>query len=206
MIRTWIADAKFNAWGSANSLVEYADTPVTTETLRQALRDDLRGSSYIAMVLANHGDNTILPDAIARAFRVTDDPTGLGADFSEVQGAAALLRDHGSDQDLTRLAAIVRKYQALDPKYYGTLWQYATESDNPREIGVLAVVLADRRIESGSVRYCDYALGEFDRLTKEHFDVAAASIPERDAAISRALEWIKAREPFSSPMVSPPGR
>ena len=38
LIRTWIANAPFNAWGSANSLVEYADSPVTTETLRQALR------------------------------------------------------------------------------------------------------------------------------------------------------------------------
>ena len=193
LIRTWIANAPFNAWGSANSLVEYADSPVTTETLRQALRNDLRGSSYIAMVLANHGNKAIVPDAVARAFRVTDDPAGLGADFNEVQGAAALLRDHGSDQDLTRLAALVRKYQTLDAKYYGVLWQYAIESDNLHEVRVLAVVLADRRIASGTMRYCDYALGEFDRLTKEQFDIAAASIPERDAVISRALAWIKAR-------------
>jgi hypothetical protein len=193
LIRTWIANAPLNAWGSANSLVEYADSPVATEALRQALRNDLRGSSYIALVLANSGNQAILPDAVARAFRVTDDPMGLGADFNEVQGAAALLRDHGSDQDLTRLAAIVRKYQTLDAKYYGVLWQYAAESDNPREVRILAVVLADRRIASGSMRYCDYALGEFDRLTKEQFDIAAASIPERDAAISRALAWIKAR-------------
>jgi hypothetical protein len=119
LIRAWIANAPFNACGSANSLVEYADSPVTTETLRQALRNDLRGSSYIAMVLANHGNKAIVPDAVARAFRVTDDPTGLGVDFNEVQGAAALLRDQGSDQELTRLAAIVRKYQTLDAKYYG---------------------------------------------------------------------------------------
>jgi hypothetical protein len=192
LIRTWIANAPFNAWGSANSLVEYSDSPAATETLRLALRSDLRGSSYIAMVLAAHGNKPILPDAVARAFRVIDDPMGLGAEFNEVQGAAALLRDHGEDQDLTRLAAIVRKYQTLDVKYYSVLWQYATESDNPREVRVLSVVLADRRIASGSMRYCDYALGEFDRLTKEHFDIAAASILERDAAISRALEWIKA--------------
>jgi hypothetical protein len=191
LIRTWISNAPFNAWGSANSLVEYADSPVTTETLRQALRNDLRGSSHIAMVLAKHGNKAILPDAVARAFRVIDDPRGQGSDFNEVQGAAALLRDDGSDQDLTRLAAIVRKYQTLDPKYYGVLWQYAAESDNPREIRVLAVVLADRHIASGSMRYCDYALGEFNRLRKERFDIAAASIPERDAAISRALAWIK---------------
>jgi hypothetical protein len=192
LIRTWIANAPFNAWGSANSLVEYADSPVTTETLRQALRNDVRGSSYIAMVLARHGNKAILANAVARAFRLIDDPNGRGSDFTELQGASALLRDHGSDQDLTRLAAIVRKYQTLDPKYYGVLWQYATESDNPREIRVLAVVLADRRIAFGSMRYCDYALVEFNRLTKERFDIAAASIPERDAAIFRALAWIKA--------------
>jgi hypothetical protein len=191
LIRTWIADAPFKAWGSANSLVEYASNPVTTETLRQALRNDLRGSSYIAMAVANQGNKTILPDAIARAFRVVDDPSGLGAG-SEVQGAAALLRDHGSGQDLIRLAAIVRKYQLADPVYYGVLWQYATGSENPRELRVLAVVLADRRIASGSMRYCDYALAEFDRLTKQQFDIDAATIPERDAAISLALAWIRA--------------
>lgn len=192
LIRTWIANAPFHAWGSANSLVEYAASPVTTETLRQALRNDLRGSSYIAMVLVAHGNQAILPDAVARAFRVIDSPREMGSDFDEVQGAAALLRDHGSDRELTQLVAIVRKYQTLDPKYYGLLWQYATGSANPREIGVLAVVLTDRRTASDSMRYCDYALGEFDRLTKERFDIAAASIAERDAAISRALAWIQA--------------
>ena len=70
LIRTWIANAPFNAWGSANSLVEYADSPVTTETLRQALRNDLRGSSYIAVALATRGNKTILPDAVQRAFRL----------------------------------------------------------------------------------------------------------------------------------------
>jgi hypothetical protein len=123
LIGTWIANAPFNAWGSANSLVEYADSPITTETLRQALRNDLPGSSYIAMVLSNHGNKATLPDAVARAFRVVDDPAGLGAAFNDVQGAAALLRDHGSDRDLMRLADIVRKYQLLDQKYYGVLWQ-----------------------------------------------------------------------------------
>jgi hypothetical protein len=43
------------------------------------------------------------------------------------------------------------------------------------------------------MRYCDYALGEFKRLTNQQVDFAAASIPERDQAITRALEWIKTR-------------
>jgi len=42
------------------------------------------------------------------------------------------------------------------------------------------------------MRYCDYALGEFNRLTKQQLDIAATPVPERDAAISLALAWIKA--------------
>ena len=62
----------------------------------------------------------------------------------------------------------------------------------PAKTRVLAIVLADRRIAWGSIRYCDLALGEFDKLTKQDFNIDSASIPERDAAISRALAWIKA--------------
>lgn len=192
LIKTWIANAPLNAWGSANSLAQYTQNPVTTEALRQALRNDVRGSSYIAMTLVNRGNKAILPDAVARAFRVVDDPAGFGTDFNEVQGAAALLRDHGNDQDLARLAGIVQKYQSLNPNYYAVLWQDATHSKNLRETRMLAVVLADRRIAFRSFRYCDLALGEFDRLTQQQFDIEGASIPERDAAISRALAWIKA--------------
>ncbi len=192
LIRTWIANAPFNSWGSANSLVQYANRPVTAETLRHALRSDLPGSSYIALVLARCGNKAILPGAIARAFRVIGDPKRQGSDATELQGAAALLRDYGSDRDLTHLAAIVRKYQTLDPDYYSGLWQFATESGNPRELPVLAVVLTDRRFASSGFRYCDYALAEFDRITKQNFDIAAATMAERDAAISRALAWIKA--------------
>ena len=103
LIRTWIgAIGPFHAWGAADSLIEYADNSITTETLRQALRDDLRGSSGIALVLANHGNKTILPDALARALKVAD--RSEDADFNDLQSAAALLRDYGSDRDLTQLA------------------------------------------------------------------------------------------------------
>jgi hypothetical protein len=193
LIRTWIANAPFNAWGPATSLIEYASNPVTTETLRQALRQDLRGSSYIAMTLVNHGNTAILPDAVARAFRVIDDPAGFGDAYNEVQGAAALLRDHGSDADLARLAAIVKKYQTRDPKYYSLLWQDSTGMNSPREFPVLDVVLTDRGAAFRTLRTCDLALGEFNRITNTVFDIEAASIPERDAAISRALARIKTR-------------
>jgi hypothetical protein len=193
LIRTWIADAPFNAWGSANSLVEYAEDPTTTEVLQQALAADLRGSSYIALVLAHSGNKSILPAALARAFRVVDRPEAQGADYVDLQGAAALLRDYGSDRDLTQLAALVRKYQTLAPKFYGVLWQYATLSGSPREARVLAVVLSDRRVVSGDMRYCDFALGELQRATGKHFVNDGATVQERDEAVSKGLAWIRAQ-------------
>ena len=129
-----------------------------------------------------------------RAFSVIDHSHTTDDEFNDVQGAAALLRDYGSDRDLTQLAAIVRKYQvARCAGTTGVLWQDATGSANPREARVLAVVLTDRRPEYGDMRYCDYALGEFGRATGQQFDIAAMSVSERDEAISRALAWIKAQ-------------
>ncbi len=58
-----------------------------------------------------------------------------------------------------QLAALVRKYQTQNRKFYSVLWQYATENRNPREARVLAVVLRDQRIAFGQTRNCDFAVG-----------------------------------------------
>ncbi len=187
LIETWIAEAPLHAWGSANSLLEYADNPVTTESLRQALLNDLAGSSYIAWTLARNGHQATLPEALVRALKVADRPH---ADFTDLQGAAALLRDYGSDRELNQLAALVRKYQTQDKEFYSVLWQYATEAGNPREVRVLAVVLRDRRVVSGETRYCDFAVGVLERAVGQHFGSDGKTMKERDGAVSRALAWL----------------
>jgi len=179
LIKTWIAEAPLHAWGSANSLLEYAENPTTTETLRQALQDDLAGSSYIAWTLAHNNHQANLPEALARALKVVDRPD---ADATDLQGAAALLRDYGSDQDLKKLATLVRKYQTQNEKFYAALWQYATEAGNPREARVLAVVLQDRRIVFKETRYCDFALGVLEKAVGQHF-----------SSVSQALQWLKSQ-------------
>jgi len=191
LITTWIAEAPLHAWGSANSLLEYADNRTTTETLREALRNDLAGTSYIAWTLVRNGHPATLPEALARALKVADRPD---ADPSDLQGAAALLRDYGSDQDLKQLAGLVRKYQTADPKFYQVLWQYATESGTPRAARVLAVVLRDRRVAFREISYCDLAVGALERAVGQQF---RAGLPtddqtpvERDQAVSRALAWL----------------
>jgi hypothetical protein len=187
LIETLIADAPWHAWGSAGALVEFGGNPVTTETLWQALRNDLAGSSYIAFVLVRSGNRAILPEALARALKVADRPDG---DFTDLQGAVALLRDFGSDQDLKQLAGLVRRYQTLNKKFYSVLWQYAAEAGNPREARVLAVVLRDRRIAFDETRYCDFAVGVLEKAVSRDFSSGAKTMNERDEAVSRALAWL----------------
>jgi hypothetical protein len=189
LIHTWIANAPVNAWGAANSLIEFGDSPVTTETLRKALNDDVAGSSYIAWTLARNGHQAVLPEALARALRVVDrSPAG---DYDDVQGAAALLGDFGSDQQVRQLAGVVAKYQTQDSEYYSRLWQYATEARNPREARVLAVVLRDRNpIPRTDFRVCDFAVGVLERVVGQNFGGGGKTLVERDKAVSRAMAWV----------------
>jgi hypothetical protein len=189
LIQTWIANAPVNAWGAANSLIEFGDNPVTAETLRKALNDGVVGSSYIAWIQAQNGHKAVLPEALARALRVVD--RAPAADYTDLQGAAALLRDFGNDQQLRQLAAVVAKYQSRDHDYYSNLWQYATEASNPREARVLAVVLRDRNpIPRSDFRVCDFAVGVLERAVGQQFGGGGKTLAERDEAVSRATAWL----------------
>jgi hypothetical protein len=190
LIEKWITEAPLHAWGSANSLLEFGDNPLTTEMLRQALRNDVSGSSYVAWTLVHNGHQATLPEAVTRALKLVDRPS---ADYNDLQGAAALLRDYGSDRDLRQLAAVVRKYQIQDKTFYSVLWQYATEAGNPREARVLGVVLQDRRILYGETRYCDFALGVLEKAVGQSFGSNGKTTIERDEAVSRAMAWLKSQ-------------
>ena len=158
------------------------------ESLRQALRDDVVGSSYVAWTFAHAGHPTALPEALARALRVADRPK---TDPTDLQGAAATLRDYGNDQQLKRLAELVRKYQTGDRNFYSMLWQSATEAGNPREARVLAVVLRDRRAAFDNIRYCDFAVGVLEKAVGQQFGSNGKTEKERDDAVTRALTWLK---------------
>lgn len=187
LIQTWIAEAPLHAWGSANSLLEFGDNPITTETLRQALGDDVAGTSYIAWTLVRNGHRDTLAEAQARALKVADRPD---AGNEDLQAAAALLTEYGTDEQLKQLANLVRKYQSENREFYQMLWQYATSSGDPREVRVLAVVLRDRRVVFKEVRYCDLAVGALGRAVGQDFRAGAETLEERDAAVSRALAWL----------------
>src|SRR5262249_26291295 len=134
----------------------------------------------------HNGHRAILDDALSRAIRVCGRPRSNGTDL---QGAAALLRDFGSDPRLDQLAALVRKYQTEDRTFYNVLWQHSTEPDNPREARVLSVVLNDRTPLNDEMRVCDFALGVLERATRQNFHDQALS---KDDAILRARAWLDA--------------
>ncbi len=185
LIRTWIGNAPAEAWGAAGSLAEYATNPVTTETLRAALRNDVAGSAQIALSVARNGNRDILADALARALRVADRPA---EGVSELQSAGMLLGEFGSEQDLRRAVELVRKYQTLDRNWYSEMWQTVGMSKGGSR--VLAVVLRDRDSVGGNnpdnLRVCDFALEDLERLTGQKFGVG-------DSAIARAQAWLRSQ-------------
>jgi hypothetical protein len=189
LIHTWIANASVNAWGAANSLLEYGDNPVTTETLQKALADDVAGSSYLAWTMVRNGHQAVLPDALARALQVVDRLPAV--DYGDVQGAVELLLDFGSDQQLRQLAGVIAKYQLQNREHYQILWRFATDFNNPREGRVVAVVLRDRNPFSGlDMRVCDYAVGLLERAVGQTFATGGKTLTERDEAVSRAMAWL----------------
>lgn len=177
LIRTWIADAPFERMGRSQFTGGIRCQPGNHRNAPASAAD--RCDRLI-----------VLPDALARALKVADRPDGDGTDL---QGAAALLRDYGSNCDLNQLASLMQKYQLRDKNFYHVLWQLATEDGNPREARVLAIVLRDRRIVFGNWRYCDYAVGVLDRATGQHFAAPDQPLEQRDEAVAKSLAWIKSQ-------------
>jgi hypothetical protein len=112
-------------------------------------------------------------------------------DYADVQGAIELLQGFGNDQQRRQLADAVAKCQIRDREYYQVLWRFATESNNPLEARVLAVVLRDRTIFAGlDIRVCDYAVGLLEQAVGQQFASAGKTLAERDEAVSRAMAWL----------------
>ena len=132
----------------------------------------------------------LIPEAMARALRVADDPQSHS---SEITGAGGTARDFGSQAHARAYAALVRKHRGGDPQFYNSLWQSATNTGAENSAYVLAVVLEDRRTAFRTLRYCDLAVGYLERATGEDFNIdLEGPIAARDQAIERAFAWLRA--------------
>jgi hypothetical protein len=92
---------------------------------------------------------------------------------------------------LKSYALLVRKHRDAGPAFYNRLWQSVGLENNTNAGYVLAVVLEDRRIAFGDVRYADLAAEALQRQTGEDLGVESnARRFARDRTIARALAWL----------------
>jgi len=174
----------------AGPFLEAADQVILIPALRRALRERRVGALYLASELLRMNHPELLPDAMARAFEIADDPS---LDGQELQMAGYLVGERGSESELRAYALLVRKYRDADPAFYSRLWQSASFEGAKNAGYVLAVVLEDQRIAFRDVRYADLAAGALQRQTGEDFGVEYNDPPlfARDRSIARAIAWLR---------------
>jgi hypothetical protein len=158
LIYRLIDDSGVHSWGSAMSLIEFANHRALVEHLKRALSQRKPGTVYVAWTLVNKGQKGFLQEALAYAMQLIEQP-GEGA--TEMQAVCPLVRDYGTDTQFHRLVAAIRKYQYADLKRYQILFGYSLYSGkNPREQQIAGVLLEDKRPFASELRYCDLGLAE----------------------------------------------
>ncbi|PYT27694.1 MAG: hypothetical protein DMG57_17475 [Acidobacteria bacterium] len=192
LIYRLIDDSGVHSWGSAMSLIEFANHRALVEHLKGALSQRKPGTVYIAWTLVNNGQKGFLPEALAYAMQLIEQP---GEGTTEMQAACPLVRDYGTDTQFHGLVAAIRKYQHTDVQHYQILFGYSLYSGkNPREQEIAAVLLEDKRPFASELRYCDIGLAEMNRITGLQFGTVTSSIEARDKGVSRALAWLRSKE------------
>lgn len=175
--------------GRRGPVLDLADEPALIAGLREGLREDVPGSMTLAYVLAQSGSVELLPEALARALRIADQPE---SHYNDVTAAGQLSLEFGNDEHLRAYAALVRKFQTEDQRFYRQLWVSATGEGSSNSAYTLAVVLEDQRTAYDDVRNCDNAVVYLERATGQSFRNAPdSSLAERDRAIERAFAWLR---------------
>lgn len=192
LIRKLVDDSEAHAWGSATTLVEFKDSPVLIDRLRDALSRNQPGAVTIARTLVRHEQRAIIPDALPAALKLVTDPGP--ANIPELQAASSLIRDYGDDAQWGALVATVKRLKASDVANYQKLFGSASYSENKREIELAAVLIDDMREGFPPMRYCDVAANLLQRLSGQDFGVTPnMTRPDWDRAVSRAREWLATR-------------
>jgi hypothetical protein len=171
------------------SLLEVADQAILVPGVRRALHEGQPGALYLAQELLGTNHPELLPDALARAIQIADDPSLEG---QELHMAGRFVAERGSEAEQKTYAQLVRKYRDADPLFYRRLWQSVEFLHNQNAGYVLAVVLEDQRIVHSDIRHADFAVWALQRQTGEDFGMHQnASRFARDRSIARALAWLR---------------
>ena len=192
LITKLVDDAPVHAWGSATTLMEFKDSPVLIDRLREALSRNRGGAVTIAWSLVRNGQRSLLPQALAAAQKLVMNPGQVN--ISELQAASGLVRDYGDDAQFGALVATLRRLKTADVEQYRKLFGSAAYSQNKREIELAAVLIDDMREGFPPMRYCDVAAGTLQRLSGQDFGIGQnMTRPDWDRAVGRARNWLAKR-------------
>ncbi len=192
LITKLVDDAPVHPWGSATTLVQFKDSAVLTDRLRDALSRDQNGAVTIAWYQVRNEQRSVLPEALVAAQKLVMNPGPV--DMSELQAASGLIRDYGDDAQFGALVVTLRRLKTADIEQYGKLFGSAAYSQNKREIQLAAVLIDDTREGFPPMRYCDIAAGVLQRLSGQDFGVVQdMTRSDWNRAISRARDWLARR-------------
>lgn len=187
IIRAMVRECGVHRWGTGISMQEYARHPVLVEELRRALREQRKGSLYVAWSILRVGGQDVLSDSVSLATH-TIESGATRLDSPELQPACWIVRDFGSEADFGRLLAAVRAARTANQARYQVLWSASGYSEGTRSARIAAVLIDDTRIMHGDTRYCDVAAGAVLAFAKERFHPAES----REQRLSRARGWLRA--------------
>jgi hypothetical protein len=193
LITKLVEDAPVHAWGSANTLIEFKDSPVLIDRMGDSLRRNQGGAVTIAWFLVRNGQRAFLRQALAAALKLVINPGPVN--ISELHAASGLVRDYGDDAQFGALVATLRRLKTADAGQYRKLFGSAVNSENKREIELAAVLIDDLREGFPTMRYCDIAADTLRRLSGQDFGIGQKMTrPDWDRAVVRARAWLAKRE------------
>ncbi|HWQ52760.1 MAG TPA: hypothetical protein VN442_03690 [Bryobacteraceae bacterium] len=190
LIRSMLRHSDVDEWGSAATLIpEYKDHPLLLGLLPEYLAKGHRGSLYIAWWAVRNGQPAVLPAALPASLQALRNGKGI---VNDLYAASSLLVDHGNDEQFAEFLALFRAAGKRDPKLYSTMWQAPFVEKGARLVRMLAVLLADERIFTDDMGYCDLAGGQLERLAGQKFGFTYwnQDLASRNAALARARRWM----------------
>ena len=190
LIRGLLRNMHDYEWGASYALLDFKDSPLLIHELKSSLLRDVSGSIYCASVLIYNGQRSFLPEALTAAAKLVNDPGPVST--NRLYAASTLLRDNGTDQQFEVLLASLRRLKTENQADYGKLYGSVSDPRNKRELMVANVIIDDRRVRFGTLRYCDLAATTVEYFSGEKFGIKRdMTLVERDRAVALAAAWLK---------------
>jgi hypothetical protein len=196
LIRCLLRNMPVYDWGASNELVEFRDSALVVSGMKDSLSRDPAGSIYAAWALVSHGQLGFLPEALDAAAKLVSAPESVL--MNRLQASSGLLRDYGSESQFDVIPATLRRLKNENEDAYRNLYGSVSERKSPRELRVASILIDDRRPGFRTLRYCDVAAADVEKLSGQAFGIKQEmTLEERDRAVALAAAWLS-RHPQAS--------